>query len=80
MKEDFGGTHRNPAIGMAASRFAECKKILVPKINSLVPILHVQPIGWSGTEDFSLLLNALLNVSRVLNSKCPKKLRVVLPL
>ena len=42
------------------------------KKNLLVPIPHVQPIGWSGTENFGLLLNALLDVSRVLNSKCPK--------
>ncbi len=41
--------------------------------NLLVPIPHVQPIGWSGTEDSGLLLNALLNVSRVLNLKCPKQ-------
>jgi hypothetical protein len=33
----------------------------------LVPIPHVRPIGWSGTENFGLLLNALLDVSRVLN-------------
>ncbi len=44
-----------------------------PPKNSLVPIPHVWLIGWSGTEKFSLLLNALLNVSRVLNSKCPKQ-------
>ncbi len=49
------------------------EKILGPKKNSLVPIPHVRPIGWSGTENFGLLLNTLLNVSRVLNSKCPKQ-------
>jgi hypothetical protein len=43
------------------------------KKNLLVPITHVQPIGWSGAEKFSLLQNALLDVSRVLNSKCPKQ-------
>jgi hypothetical protein len=48
------------------------RNFLGPKENSLVPILHVRPIGWSGTENFGLLLNALLGVSRVLNSKCPK--------
>jgi hypothetical protein len=31
----------------------------------LVPILHVRLTGWSGTEKFGLLQNALLNVSRV---------------
>jgi hypothetical protein len=72
LKEDFGRTCRNPAIWMVAWRFTECKNFLVPK-NLLVPILHVQPIGWSGTEKFGLLLNALLGVSRVLNSKCPKQ-------
>ncbi len=40
---------------------------------ALVPIPHVRPIGWFGTEKFGLSQNALLNVSRVLNSKCPKR-------
>ncbi len=33
--------------------------------NLLVPISHVRPIGWSGTKDFGLLLNAPLVVNRV---------------
>jgi hypothetical protein len=70
LKEDFGRTYRNPAAQMVAWR---CKNFLVPKTNLLVPIPHVQPIRWSGTENFGLLLNALLGVSRVLNSKCPKQ-------
>jgi hypothetical protein len=27
-------------------------KIIGPKKNFLAPILHVQPVGWSGTEKF----------------------------
>ncbi len=48
-------------------------KLLGPKKNLLVPVPYVRPIGWSGIEDFGILLNALLNVSRVLNSKRPKQ-------
>jgi hypothetical protein len=43
------------------------------KENLLVPIPHVQPIGWAGTENFGLSQNTLLNMSRILNSKCPKR-------
>jgi hypothetical protein len=45
------------------------KKSWSPK-NFLVPIPQVQPIGWFVTEKFGLLLNALLNLIRVLNLKC----------
>jgi hypothetical protein len=30
LKEDFGGTHRNPAAWMVAWRFTQCKNFLVP--------------------------------------------------
>ncbi len=49
-------------------KFLGSKKML-----SLVLIPHVRPIGWSGTEKNGLLQNVLLNKSRVLNSKCPKR-------
>jgi hypothetical protein len=39
---------------------------------SFVLVLHVRPIGWSGTEKFGLLQNALHGMSRVLRSKCPE--------
>jgi hypothetical protein len=39
----------------------------------LLLILHVEQVGWPGTEKIILALqNALLNKSRVLNSKCPE--------
>jgi hypothetical protein len=47
--------------------FLDSKKKLV-----LVPIPLVRQTGWSGTEKFGLSQNAQLNMSRVLNSKCPK--------
>jgi hypothetical protein len=36
-----------------------------------LPIPHILQVGWPGTEKNSFLKNALLNKSRVLNSKCP---------
>jgi hypothetical protein len=41
------------------------QKFLGQKKLLLVPIPHVQPIGWSGKEKFGLLQNALLDVSKV---------------
>jgi hypothetical protein len=46
-------------------------KILI--LDSNILILHVWLIGWPGTENnFGFLKHALLNESRVLNSKCPE--------
>jgi hypothetical protein len=48
-------------------------KFLGPKKNlSLVPIPHVRLVGRPGTEKIGSCKNALLDMSRVLNSKCPK--------
>jgi hypothetical protein len=49
------------------------QKKIGPRKNSLVPIPHLRPIAWYGTEKFGLSQNALLNVSKALNSKCPKQ-------
>ncbi len=54
-------------------KYCTTQNSLVPKKLLLVPILHVIPVGRPGTEYiFGSCKNALLNVSRVLNSKCPK--------
>jgi hypothetical protein len=39
----------------------------------LLTIPQEQPIGWPVTEKFWPSENSLLNESRVLNSKCPKR-------
>jgi hypothetical protein len=51
-----------------------CLKKTLQKAKVLVPQLLLVPIiGWPGTETKKWLLqNALLDKSRVLNSKCPK--------
>jgi hypothetical protein len=43
---------------------------LTPKL----PIPHVRTVGWPGTENAGFLKTALLDKSRVLNSKCPERL------
>jgi hypothetical protein len=64
------------------------QKFLGPKKDSLVPIPHVQPIGWSGTEKFWPLAKRTdqrkqgfeFEVSQAKSVARTKKLRVVLPL
>ncbi len=46
-------------------RSQKAKESWSQKNNLLVPILHVQPIECSGTENLGLLQNVLLNMSRV---------------
>ncbi len=41
--------------------------------NSLVPIPHVRPIGWSGTAKFLPLAKRTVWREQGLNSKCPKQ-------
>jgi hypothetical protein len=52
------------------NNFVESKS-LGPKLLLLLT-LHVRLVGWPGAEKNLALQNALLNESRVFNSKCPK--------
>ncbi len=73
LKEDFGRTHRNRAdCVVARKKLCRMQSSRSPNF-LLVPTLHVQPIGWPGTEKNWPLQYALLDESRVLNSKCPKR-------
>jgi hypothetical protein len=46
-------------------KICKMQKFLGPRKNFLVPIPHVQPIGWSGTEKSGLLQNSLLDMRRI---------------
>ncbi len=71
-KEDFGRTRRNPVVEMVAWRFTEWKISWSQK--QLACANSARTTNWMvWWRRFSLLLNALLDVSRVLNSKCPKQ-------
>jgi hypothetical protein len=67
---DLGGTCRNRVACVIALENLQRAKVLV--LDSNIPIPHVLLVGWPGTEKNWLLKNALLDKSRVLNSKCPE--------
>ncbi len=83
---DLGGTSRNQVAYVVVLENLQRTKVLV--LDSKLPILHLRPVGWPGTEIFfGFFKNILLNKSRVLNSKCPEhfaweghKSRLVLPM
>ncbi len=72
LKEDFGRTRRNPAAWMVPrKKFAECKTFWFKK--TLACADSARTTGWMAWyRIFWPLQNALLNLNRVLNSKCPK--------
>ncbi len=70
LKENCGRTCTSQTACVVLENFAESKS-LGPWL-LLLPIPHVWPVGWPGTEKKSASQNVLLNKSRVLNSKYPK--------
>jgi hypothetical protein len=68
---DLSGTHRNSVACVVMLKILIRAKLSI--LDSKLPVLHVQLVGWPGTEKISFLKNALLNKSRTLNSKYPER-------